>query len=91
MAFMRSKLFLGVILVVFLFLGGCTEKQRQDFSHWKSDLIGLKRTVTLYDCNGKPIKTWTGRYKVEINGSVARFIDDGKAIIISGTFVIEEK
>ncbi|MEW6352318.1 MAG: hypothetical protein AB1646_24975 [Thermodesulfobacteriota bacterium] len=81
------------ILLAILFLScgpGCTERQRQDYSHWKSDVIGLNRTVTLYDASGKPIRTWKGRFKVEIEGATARFIADGKAVIISGPFVIEE-
>ncbi len=73
-----------------LVLASCTERQRQDLSHWKSDLVGLKRTITLYSNDGKPIKKWKGRFKVEINGGSARFIVDGRAVIISGTYIIEE-
>ena len=86
-----KKLVLILLSTTLLMCSGCTQKQRQELSHWKSDLIGLKRTITLYGENGKPIKTWEGRYKVETSGCTARFLDDGKAIIISGTFVIEEK
>ncbi len=89
---MRMKIALVSILGVFALCAGCTERQRQDISHWKSDLVGLKRTVTLYNDNGQPIKTWKGRFKVEVSGSTARFIDDdGKAVIISGTYLIEEQ
>ncbi|MFH1118023.1 MAG: hypothetical protein V1792_29225 [Pseudomonadota bacterium] len=75
---------------VLMAVSGCTEKQRQEYSHWKSDLIGLNRRITLYSADGTPIKKWEGRYKVEIKDGVARFIHDGKAIVISGTFVVEE-
>jgi hypothetical protein len=88
----NSVLFL-LILVVFAFvlLGGCTERQRKNIKHLKSDIIGLKRRVTLYDCSGKPIKTWEGRFKVEVQGSFISFIDDnGKDIKVSGTVVVEE-
>jgi len=71
-------------------LTGCTEKQRHEYSHWKSDLIGLKRRIALYSATGTPIKSWEGRYKIEIRDGVARFIHDGKAVVISGTFIIEE-
>ncbi len=84
----RASVLLAI--AVLLVVPGCTEKQRQDYSHWKSDVIGLSRTVTLYDANGKPMRTWKGRYKVEVQGSSARFIADGKTVIIAGTFVIEE-
>lgn len=83
----------AVLLAVFLLsaAGGCTESQRKDIKHVKSDLIGLKRKVTLYSCDGQPIREWEGRFKVEMNGSVATFIDDdGNEVKIAGTFVIEE-
>ena len=85
-----KKLILILLGATLLMCAGCTQKQRQDLSHWKSDLIGIKRTITLYSDNGKPIKSWTGRYKVEVSGCTARFLHDGKAIIISGTFLMEE-
>jgi hypothetical protein len=88
---MVKKFALFVSLVALsLTLAGCTERQRQDLSHWKSDLIGLKRTITLYSHDGKPIKKWNGRFKVEVHGGAARFIVDGKAVIISGAYIIEE-
>ncbi len=85
----------GKWIVIFTILSaiavaGCTEKQRQEYSHWKSDLIGLKRRITVYSATGTPIKSWEGRYKIEIKDGVARFIHDGKAVVISGTFIIEE-
>ena len=88
---MKVRLFALLVLAAVILCTGCTEKQRLDISHWKSDLIGLKRKITLYSDSGKPIKTWEGRYKVEILGCAARFIDDGKAIVISGTYTIEEQ
>lgn len=78
------------VLLTAVMLIGCTEKQRHEYSHWKSDLIGLKRRITLFSASGTPIKSWEGRYKIEIKDGVARFIHDGKAIVISGSFIIEE-
>ena len=88
---MKIRIAVPFLAAIFLFGVGCTERQRQDYSHWKSDLIGLKRTVTLYANNGQPIKTWKGRYKVEVSNGIARFMDDGRAVMIAGTFVIEEE
>ena len=80
-----------MILIGLFFLSGCTERQRKGLKHFKSDIIGLKRRVTLYDCNGKPIKQWQGRFKIEIQGSYISFIDDkGKEIKLSGTIAVEE-
>jgi hypothetical protein len=82
------------LLIFLVFLGlisGCTEDQRKDLKHTKSGLIGLKRSITLYDCSGKPIRSWQGRFKVELNGGVAAFIDDdGNEVKVAGTFIIEE-
>ncbi len=81
-------LFLIACLVL---IGGCTERQRKNIKHLKSDIIGLKRQVTLYDCNGNVIKTWKGRFKIEVQGSYISFIDDdGKDIKVSGIVVVEE-
>ncbi len=85
-------LFLLCLLLCILFLmSGCTERQRKNIKHMKSDIIGLKRQVTLYDCNGKVIRTWKGRFKIEVQGAYISFIDDnGKDIKISGTVLVEE-
>ncbi|MGC8605433.1 MAG: hypothetical protein ACP5VS_17330, partial [Desulfomonilaceae bacterium] len=56
-----------------------------------SGFSGLERTVTFYDCNGKVIKSWTGDLNVEDQGGTIRFVANGKAIIVGGNFVVEEK
>ena len=84
--------------IIFIFLSlslllaaGCTERQRKNIKHLKSDIIGLKRQVTLYDCSGNVIKSWKGRFKIEVQGSFVSFIDDnGKDVKVSGTVIIEE-
>jgi len=58
--------------------------------HIESNLIGLNRTITLYNGQGGIIKQWHTRSKVEDKGGTCYFLVDRKAIIISGTFVIEE-
>ncbi len=84
-------LLLVLLLAAVLGLTSCTERQRKNLKHLKSDIIGLKRKVTLYDCNGKPIRSWEGRFKIEVQGGFLSFIDDaGKDVKISGTIVVEE-
>ncbi len=96
MLFQRKLQAFKVMIFIFLFLGillfaGCTEKQRKELKHVKSDLIGLKRVVILYDNNGKIIKQWKGRFKIEIQGNFLSFIDDnGKEVKISGTVLVQE-
>ena len=85
---MKPRAFLLIVIAGLFLAAGCTE--RQSISHWKSDLVGLKRTVTLYANNGQVIKSWKGRFKVEVSRGTARFLNDGRAIIISGTYIIEE-
>ncbi len=81
----------ALVLLVSAGMTGCTERQRKQIKHFKSDIIGLKRRVTLYDMNGRPIRTWEGRFKIEIVGNYLSFIDDnGKDVKVSGTVVVEE-
>ena len=85
-----------ILIIIFtiigvIFISGCTEKQRKDIKHMKSDLIGLKRVVTLYNNNGKILKQWKGRFKIEVQGNYLSFIDDNnKEVKISGTIVVQE-
>lgn len=86
-----TSLACAALLLLVIALSGCTENQRKDLKHMKSGLIGLNRKVTLYDCQGQTIRSWTGRFKVEIQSGIATFIDDdGREIKVSGTYVIEE-
>jgi len=72
-------------------LSACTETQRKDLKHFKSSIVGLKRKVTLYGSNGEQIRTWEGRFKIEVMGAYIAFIDDnGKEVKVSGNVVVEE-
>lgn len=84
------KYLILIVLALAIFaLCGC-EDIKHEVSHIKSSVIGLNRTVTLYAVDGSPIKVWQGGMKVETETGIARFIYEGKAVIISGTYVIEE-
>lgn len=88
---MKKSLYFCVLIVVLLSISGC-EGCRQLGSHLKSATIGINREITLYSCDGKIIQKWeTDRVNVEVQGSSARFIHNGKVITISGTFTIIEK
>lgn len=80
---------IAVVLIGFLLVIGNKSCQKK-FKHFKSGTIGLKRKVTLYNCDGDTLREWEGRFKIELNGSTAAWIDDGKEVKISGTFVVEE-
>jgi len=80
----------SVIMLVGSIMSGC-EQAKKELKHAKSSTIGIKRVVTLYGCDGKIIKTYKGRFMVEMNGSVATFIDNGKEVKIAGTYTVEEE
>ena len=53
---------------------------------------GLERTVTLYDNNGKEIKSWRGKFDIESNDQEIFFDDEqGKRVIIQGGIVMSEE
>ena len=69
---------------------GC-EKMSKNVKHFQSGFTGLNRRITLYGCDGMAVRTWEGKFMIELNGSTASWIDDNnKEVKISGTFVVEE-
>lgn len=78
-----------VLIGLALFLTGCA-KLEQAGSHIVSSTVKLNRRITLFSAAGHPIKVWEGRMVVENVSSAPRFMYNGKAIIIDGTYVIEE-
>ena len=53
---------------------------------------GLKRKVTVYDYEGKEIKSWSGKFDVSSSETEVYFDDsDNKRIIIHGGIVINEE
>lgn len=53
---------------------------------------GLNRTVTVYDYDGKEIKSWSGKFDVNESETEVYFDDeDGKRVIIHGGIVINEE
>ena len=79
------------IVVLTVLLCGCAAMQKQCV-HAKSAMFGLHRRITLYDCSGKSIRTWETRSMVEVEGSMASWIesDTGQETKISGSFVVEQ-
>ena len=78
-----------VTIVLFVVLTS-TPRFRQTVKSWTSSVSGLNRHVTLYDNSGTVIKEWFTKTNVEYNGATCRFLSEGKAIVISGTIIIEE-
>jgi hypothetical protein len=89
----QGLLGIGMVVLVAsapLWCNGCAGCQ-QTLSHVKSQFTGLNRKITLYAVDGTVIREWEGEFQVETEGGAARFIDDGKAVYIAGTFTIVEQ
>ncbi|MGA1862586.1 hypothetical protein OWM07_06855 [Deferribacter thermophilus] len=86
---MLKKYVFTVLFVVIFF--GCTQNQKKKIKDFQAETIGIKRVITLYADNGQIIKRWEGRFNIERKGSSLYFIDDdGKSVIINGTYIVEE-
>lgn len=80
---------IAFVMVLMTYTTGCAGCQ-QDWSHMKSELVGLNRVIILYANDGTVIKKWHTRSQVQDQGGSFRFLVDGKAIQIAGTITIEE-
>lgn len=85
----KTKKLLAAIAIASLFVG-CGQLDN-DLKHAHSDWTGLDRKIILYAADGSVIKEWRTKAKVEDNGGTCFFIVKDKAVIISGTFIIEEQ
>ena len=80
----------GVVTLCGLY--GCTSCSRQMKCIYSDVTGGLERTVTLYDYNGKEIKSWHGKFDIESNDQEIFFDDEqGKRVIIQGGIVMSEE
>ena len=86
---MKKKIIAMIlVLITILSLAGCTSMQR-DMKTISSDWGGgLNRTVTVYDYNGNPIQSWTGKIDLSESDNETWFDLDGKRTIIQGGIII---
>ena len=81
----------SVIVAALVLLASCNST-RQKLKTIKSNTVGISRTVTLFDANGKPIKSWEIDSTYQNDGTGVNFLDkNDKFTAINGTFIIEEK
>lgn len=80
---------LSILMIVSL--AGCSSWSRAMKSFGSNISGGLNRTVTVYDYNGDPIKSWTGKFDVSESESETYFDYNGKRVIIQGGIVINEE
>ena len=86
---MKKKIIAMIlVLITVLSLAGCASWQRE-MKTISSDLGGgLNRTVTVYDYNGNPIQSWTGKIDISESDNETWFDLDGKRTIIQGGIII---
>ena len=86
---MKKKIIAMIlVLITILSLTGCASMQR-DMKTISSDWGGgLNRTVTVYDYNGNPIQSWTGKIDISESDNETWFDLDGKSTIIQGGIII---
>lgn len=84
---------LGLLCIIASYLTGCTKGCQKSIKHLKSSAIGLNRIVTVYDYEGQMIKSYDGKFQIEIESdSVVSFIQEGKERkIIGGIVIVEEQ
>lgn len=92
---MTNKTF-GLLLIVLAFLIGYialnSEGCKREMKSVSSDLGGgVMRTVTAYDYNGKPIKTWKGKFDISERQGETYFDLNDKRVIIQRAIVISEE
>jgi predicted small secreted protein len=91
---MKKKLVITAAAMAVLFvLAGC-ESWDRTVKDIGSGVHGLNRTATVYDQAGNTIKTYKGRFDVEVNeyGNKVKFDLDGKRVLIyNATVIVEEE
>lgn len=88
---MRKLFFISLLIASVLF-AGCTGEQKRGIKSIKSNWTGgLNRVVTLYDYNGKVIKTWKGTIDMSDSEKETDFMLDGKRIIVHGGITVVEE
>lgn len=91
----KKALVLFTALIAMITLSGCLQQVRYKVKEVQSDVFGLRRVVTVYSLDGKPIKTIDGKFKIvyPANNRMEFINEDGKKTTVAGlyTTIIEEK
>ena len=91
---LMKKTIIGIIAILLVTsLLGCEEWSR-GFKDFSSSLSGLDRVATVYSADGEFLRTYEGRFDVEVNeyGNKVKFDINGKRVLIyNATVIIEEQ
>ena len=89
---MKKALIATAITVLAITVTGCTGSQERGIKNIKSNWTGgLNRTITLYNYNGKAVRTWEGKIDMSESVNETDFIVNGKRVIIHGGIVVAEE
>lgn len=89
---MKKLLIASAITALAITMTGCTGSQERGIKNIKSNWTGgLNRTITLYDYNGKAVRTWEGKIDMSESVNETDFIVNGKRVIIHGGIVVAEE
>ncbi|MCY8401469.1 MULTISPECIES: DUF5052 family protein [Bacillus] len=88
-----KKAIATIVILLFVALAAGCESWDRMVKDFNASNNGLVRTATVYDQNGNKIKTYKGKFDVEVNdyGNKVKFDLDGKRIMISNAVVIVEE
>ena len=88
----RAKIVLLVIAAVFVLIVFQTASFKRGVRSFFSNITGgLNRVVTLYDYEGKAIRSWEGKIDLSESDQEIFFDLDGKRVIIHGGIVVAEE
>lgn len=78
-----------VLIGLTLSLTGCGALENAGHQTFAS-MVKTDRRITLYAADGSILKIWQGRFNLDSEGGMIYFVDKGKAIVVNGTFTVEE-
>lgn len=89
---MKRVFILGLLALSLTGCLGAEEQKRLDKDRQSAD-NGLNRILTVYSADGKEIKSYEGRFDIEISddGKVKFDINDKRVIIYNAPVICEEK
>ncbi|PNX53618.1 MAG: hypothetical protein BV458_03420 [Thermoplasmata archaeon M9B2D] len=84
------RVFVGGLIILSLSFGGCLSWKRA-FNDFKSNTVGIKRKVTVYDHSGNKLREYSGRIVIDGSGERTKITtSDMRVIIVDGGIVITE-
>lgn len=85
--------FVAALAIAALLASGCQRMEKFN-KHWESGMVGLNRTISLYDLEGDLLGRWHARTYVEMRRgeSLVAFLDSAghEVKLVGGIVVVQE-